>query len=145
MPYYEFHCDNCDSDSDIYQSFEEFDNPKSKPACPKCKCTSKKKFYRKFTAQVNFIDRIEPRTAGAVGEKNARKLGKEQLQLMRDEKESRRQANLQRRLDEHGVKGTVRKRDRTQETPFWREEGEKVLNLKEVKDVKKYIETGDKS
>lgn len=145
MPFYDFHCSACDTQSEIFQTFAEFDNPNTKVQCQKCGCKSKRKISRKFTPRVNFIDRVTPTTFGAVGEKNAKKLGKEQLQLMQEAKVERRQNMLQKRLETNGVNAKVNKIDKTPETPFWREPGEKVLDLKTIKDVNKYIATGEKS
>ena len=120
MPTYEFSCEKCKHSFEIFLSFSD----KHPLKCPKCK---KGKINQVFDG--NTIICIKGgNTIGQIGEANWKKHGgklKEEMAKKKEESES----NI----------------------PWWRsgkikglDKSEKPLNLSKIKNVKNYIEKGDK-
>ena len=73
MPFYDYECDNCKTVTEFQHGM--LDKPKK--TCPACK---KRKLRRIFNAP-SFIDKFDPKTIGALGEKNWKKLGKNRQEI----------------------------------------------------------------
>ena len=133
MSWYNMKCDQCGYAKEEKRSITV--GPRKK--CPKCKAVEPV-FHQIYEAPI-VIDRVI-RTVGQQAEYNARKMGKEKVaekteQLKRGY--NRRKGNL--------PAGAKRVETPT-ENPFWREgNGGKPLDLKKIKNVKKYIMSGDKN
>ena len=139
MPIYEFKC-KCG------HSHEEFMmmSAKEPDKCPKCGCKNGKGYSKSF-GQPHVIVRGDPKTFGQAAEENAKRLGKEQMQLMAEEAKTRTKKAGIRKLP----KGASRIDTSKAKTPPWRDGSmglkpmDKPLNVKKIKDVKKYIHTGE--
>jgi len=125
MPTYDYRCKNCGYQFEVYQSFDE---PKKK-ACPDCK---KKTLERLIGCGIAAFCQQDPTTIGQLGERNAKEAGKTKIDEMAAQKEQDKIKAQQLLGKEPGKK------------PWWRD-GDKPLDLKTVKNVKKYIEKGDKN
>ena len=120
MPYYEFSCDSCEYTFEVKLSYTD----KHPTKCPKCK---KEKLYQVFDGNT-VVCMKGGDTIGQVGEANWKKKGgkiKEQMQKKQEEADAK--------------------------LPWWRsgktkgfEKNRKPLDLSKIKDVKKYIEKGEK-
>jgi putative FmdB family regulatory protein len=138
MPTYTFFCSSCHHTYDEFLGMTE-----ARPsACPSC--GKKKGFGQQFT-EPNAIVRGQPKTFGQAAEENAKRLGKEQMQMMAEAD--------QERITGSKWTGPVPKGGRPKGTvegdiPFWRDGSlggpkmEKPLNPRKIKNVKKYVETG---
>jgi len=93
--------------------------------CPKCTKEALEQDYSK--KQISINDGV-CKTIGQQAEKNRKEMSKELFQ-----REAERMA---------GPKAAAK---RNAKTPWWREEGTKALDLKSVKDTKKFILTGEKN
>jgi putative FmdB family regulatory protein len=123
MPTYDYRCNACGDSFELYQSF----NDNIKRTCQKC---GQKKLERLIDCGLDAFC-YDVTTIGQQGERNAKKAGKTKVDEMvanRDENRKKAQKLLGK---EPGKK------------PWWRET-DKPLDLKKVKDVKKYIEKGEK-
>ena len=119
MPYYDLICDNCNFQQELEQSIHEA----LPTVCPQCKGETLRQDY----ASKSFIVQdADPKTVGQQAERNAKKLGSEMADI-----EARKIAGP----------ATIAKREAP--TPFWREPGSKPLDVSKIKDVNKYIATGD--
>jgi putative FmdB family regulatory protein len=119
MPTYEFCCDSCNHNFEIFLSFSE----KHPEKCPKCK---KKKLYQIFDGNI-IICMKGGDTIGQIGEKNWKKSGgkiKEEIAKKKEEEDSK--IPWWRSGKVKGLK-----------------KSEKPINLSKVKDVKSYIEKGE--
>jgi hypothetical protein len=93
--------------------------------CPQCK---KKKLERDYGVPiVPVIQDKTPKTVGQQAEANKKAMGNEQWQKKRDE-----------------LLGEKGRQQQATPTPWWRPEGSKPLDVTKIKDVQKYIETGEK-
>lgn len=126
----EYFCLTCEHRWEIETEFAK--PPKTPKKCPVCK---KKTVGQQFTTfgVVNFLE--SARNFEHASDINKKRLGKEQLQLMEDADPI-----------------ISKKKQRAKNLPWWQDgsvEGlprdEKPLDLSTIKDVKKYIETGEKS
>ncbi len=119
MPYYEFSCESCSYNFEIKLSFSESHPTK----CPKCK---KKKLIQIYDGNT-IVCMKGGDTIGHIGESNWKKSGgkiKEKMQKNKEIKESK--------------------------IPWWRSgkvsglsKKEKPLNLSKIKNINRYIETGE--
>ena len=122
MPSYEMQCPSCNHEEELTQSIHD-ELPR---VCPSCGQEGYQQLFGQPRLSDDFaIVKGEPTTLGAQAEANARRLGKELYQ---------------KKLDE-----LVPPEQQKAKTPFWRKEGTKPLDVRTVKDVGKYILTGDKS
>lgn len=126
MPNYHYICKNCEYEFEVFQSIHE--NPKKR--CEKCK---KHKLERIIYAAM-VIDKT-PKTIGSWAEAENKKLGAEQVELKK-----------KKLMEESKVPytgpGKPLKKEKIK--PWWRT-SDKPLDLKTVKNVEKYIITGDKN
>jgi putative FmdB family regulatory protein len=123
MPTYDYRCNACGDEFDLYQSFVD----KVKRTCKKC---GQKKLERLIGCGLDaFCHNVT--TIGQQGERNAKKAGKTKIEEM----------TAQRDQDRRKAQKLVGKD--AGKKPWWRE-SEKPLDLKKIKDVKKYIERGEK-
>lgn len=142
MPVYEFRCDACE------HAYSEFlaltaERPKKCPACG-----DKKSFGQVFSVP-NTIVRGQPKTIGQAAEENAKRVGKEQMEMMFDpELPQNKKPAGKGRLP----KGAKRVDTSKAETPWWRDgtvpgvpKLDKPLDVKKIKNVQKYIRTGEAS
>lgn len=133
MPTYEYACENCDNNFEVVQSIH--DNPLLK--CDKCK---KKKLYRVIGLPY-IMNHTEPKTLAQLAERNEKhRFGKYELE------EKRRTAKTQTKdvLSQNLPKGAGPPIKREAFTPWWRPGTDKPVDLKKIKNVKKYVETGEK-
>lgn len=123
MPTYDYRCNACGDEFELYQSF----TARVKRTCKKC---GQKKLERLIGCGLDaFCNEVT--TLGQVGERNAKKAGKTRQDEMAAERaESKKKA--QKLLGKEPG-----------QRPWWRKE-DKPLDLKKVKDVKRYIEKGEK-
>lgn len=145
MPTREYQCDECG------HSFEDFfypisaDHPNKCPECGEVYGDLFRQVYQGGGGSCGVIYG-SPSTFGQQAELNAKRMGKEQMQLMAEE------AKARRKKGSRVINGVERKRDTTEaETPWWRTGEvaglpamEKQLDLRKISDPKKYIETGEK-
>jgi hypothetical protein len=116
-------CDYANPDYEIWWSELPQDNFPVK--CPSCR---KKQLVRDWGEPSDCIIRDNtPKTAGQDAERNAKLLGKELTQKKAEE-----------------VLGDKTMAKRNAPTPWWREPNSKPLDVSKVKDVKRFIETGEK-
>lgn len=125
MPTYEYSCKKCKHE------FEElvFDNEKIK--CPKCGSVRLNKLFSAPNLILNSLD--SAKTFGQCAAINSKRLGKEQL-----------------KIQESTDPVTIMK-EQNSKLPWWRSgkvdglpKEEKPLDTTKIKDVTKYIETGEK-
>lgn len=117
MPKYNMICEDCEHEEILTKSIH-LPFPAN---CPKCK--SKKYRVNFAKSRTTFWDKTI-KTVGQQAEKNRKDMGEELYQ---------------RKIEELGGNKPKPK------TPWWRKEGSKPLKVEDIKDVRKYIETGDKS
>lgn len=117
---YQYQCQNCNHDFDTVQSIHD----EALTKCPKCK---RKKLQRVIHSPYIINHTGEVKTIYHQAERNTKKLGKYELQAKEQE------ANK----NYHNMPKT--------QTPWWREGTKKPIDLKKIKNTKKYIETGDKN
>lgn len=136
MPTHEFKCDKCDHGFEFFAKVMGQELPKQ---CPKCKC--RKDFHQVLGCPVISI-RGNLNTLGQLAEHNAKKMGKEQVQIKVDEAEARTK-------DKKPFTGKIpdgaRPKERlNEETPFWRDEGTKPLKVGKMskKALEKYVMEG---
>lgn len=125
MPTYDYRCNACGYEFELYQSFDD----KVKRTCPDCK---KKALERLIGCGIAAFCQQDPTTIGQLGERNAKAAGKTKIDEMAAEKEQDKKKAQQLLGKEPGKR------------PWWRD-SDKPLDLKKVKNVKKYIEKGDKN
>jgi putative FmdB family regulatory protein len=140
VPTYSMICDSCNHQFEEYRFFSEGEPP----ACPQCGCENGKSFHQKWSDNRPggwVYGEDHATTVGQQAQYNAKRAGKERLEMMADE-QNRRPTGWNKRL---GKEAPV------PETPWWRDgstEGlpkmEKPLDLKEVKNVENYIMEGKK-
>jgi len=144
MPTYEYHCDTCDTTHEESRSIHA-PHPKK---CPTCGQKAGEKFSQVFTNH-NVVCLVygNPKTIGQQAEQNAKRVGKAKLEEMA-EKEKERVSKAKGKLP----KGASRIA-RSDDDPPWFRSGEvpglprsdKPLDMSTVKDVTKFVETGQKS
>lgn len=125
MPTYDYLCSACGYEFEVYQSFTD----KVKRTCPDCK---KKTLERQIGCGIAAFCQQDPTTIGQLGERNAKAAGNTKRDEMIAQKEQDKVKAQQLLGKEPGKK------------PWWRDE-DKPLDLKKVKNIKKYIEKGDKN
>lgn len=120
MPYYEFSCDSCKYVFEIKLSYTD----KHPTKCPKCK---KQKLYQLFDGNTVVSIKGE-NTLGQIGEANWKKKGgKIKEDIAKKQEEDDKKLPWWRSGD---VKGLPKER--------------KPIDVSKIKDVKKYIEKGEK-
>jgi putative FmdB family regulatory protein len=142
MPTYQYKCDACDV------AYED-DHLMSEPhptMCPACGEPYGERFGQDY-ANYNQIGIVKgnPTTLGQQAELNAKRLGKEQMQKMVEAEKQRISG-----WKGHRPKGSSVNTTGNGETPWFRagevpglKKLDKPLNLKKIKDKKKYIATGE--
>jgi putative FmdB family regulatory protein len=142
VPTYEYQCDNCDHHYEEFRSILS-EHPTN---CPMCGI-SFGDCFRQIYDQVGQVGIVygDPKTIGQQAELNAKRLGKEKMELIKDEMRNR-TPNFTGKLPKGAKLNKMQRK-----TPWWREgklpglkKLDKPLDVDKVKDVKKYIETGDK-
>lgn len=142
MAEYEFKCGKCNHSFTLTQSMT---SPRPK-ACPKCR--ARKDFGVVIQAPIGL--RGEPRTVGALAERNSTRLGKEALELKLNSNAPKLSQAMQNRVESMG--GVVKDRKKPSgEIPWYRdgsvpgiERSDKPLDLSKIVDVDKFVNTGDK-
>jgi putative FmdB family regulatory protein len=141
MPIYAFKCDSCKHTHDEFLSIMA----KKPTKCPKC---NKAKGYGQVFTAPNMIVRGDPKTFGAAAEENAKRVGKEQMQLMEEADKARITAG--KKSSGKLPKGATSLAGQG-ETPPWRDGSfgipkmEKALDAQKVdtpEKQQKYIQTG---
>jgi putative FmdB family regulatory protein len=122
MPTYDYRCNSCGHEFEVYQSFTD----KVKRTCPDCK---KKTLERLIGCGIAAFCQQDPTTIGQLGERNAKSAGKTKVDEIAAETEASNKKAQQMLSKEAGKK------------PWWRD-SDKPLDLKKIKNVKKYIEEG---
>ena len=123
MSWYPVVCLKCNhTEPDFYKPM-----PKDWPVeCPNCKQVE---LMWDCSAPMDFVlQDLTPKTAGQDAERNKKRWGKELTQIKAEQ-----------------ILGPKEMERRASPTPWWREDGSKPLDLTKVKDVQKYVHTGDKS
>ncbi len=131
MPTYVYKCEACEYEFEEFQWMSEATLTK----CPECK---RKKLYRKPVAGALTLIYDSPTTFGQQAEINAKRLGKEQLEL---KAKAIKEKKIDLLSDKLSAGASLVDKNKEAETPFWRS-GKKPLNLKKIPDVKRYIEKG---
>lgn len=142
MPTYGYLCEACGR---AHEEFKSMSAPHP-AACPSCGEPHGERFRQDFRGSAPLgIVKGNPTTIGQQAELNARRAGKEQMRQMAEEDRAR----------VRGFTGRLPKGARpnttgTGERPWFRDgiAGnvlDKPLDLRKVKDAKKYIETGETS
>lgn len=134
MPTYVYRCDEdkdgCGHQFEIFQKMS--DSPKKK--CPECK---KWKLYKVPQLCYGFVS--EPRTLGALAERNSARMGSAEVSARTEENKTKR---------EIGMKKLPKGMRRVKEVkkPWWRKEDKPDMSLLKLseKKKKKYIMTGEK-
>lgn len=136
MPNYSYRCQKCSFEDSHFQRLA--DAPIKK--CPECRANK----YERVFGEPNAIVRGNPRTFGAAAEENAKRVGKEQLDIMKSDNDF-----STREFTGKLPKGAKRvARPKADFIPAWRDGSmgtpvmKKELNLKKVKNPQAYIETG---
>ena len=122
MPTYDYRCDRCGYEFELYQSFSD----KIKRTCPDCKKTTLK---RLIGCGLGGFCQQDATTIGQLGERNAKTAGKSKIEELGATNEENNKKAQQLLGKEPGKK------------PWWRTT-DKPLDLKKIKNVKKYIEEG---
>lgn len=142
MPNFTFDCARCG------HSLEEFlflNDPRPE-SCPECGA-AKPDFGQRFHGQapMGWV-KGDPKTFGQQAELNAQRMGKEQMQRMREE--ALKKKPFTGKLPEGA--SINREYENVKELPWYRDgsvpglpKREKPLNLDKVKDVTKYVMTGE--
>ena len=120
IPSYQFICDNCDHGFDLFQGIKE-ELPKK---CPQCKTKINNGFHQVYAAGIAIVYN-SPTTVGQQAEINEKRVGKEQLELMA--------------AHDRKIRKMPEKKKDDSKWAF----DDKPLDLKKIKDVRKYVETGD--
>lgn len=123
MPTYDYRCDGCGDEFELYQSFTE----NVKRTCKKC---GEKKLKRLIGCGIDaFCHNVT--TLGQLGERNARAAGKCKADEVAAVSSDKKKKAQQLTSSEKGKR------------PWWRDT-DKPLDIKKIKNVKKYIEEGKK-
>ncbi len=136
MPTFDFHCNTCEYDWEVWHGIHE-SHPDS---CPEC-C---RKTIRQVYGAPIVLAKGNPTTFGQQSELNERRLGKERVAKLKEKIRNPQKADtLKLPKGAKPFKGTDPK------LPWWRDgsmkglpKSEKPINLNKVKNVKKYIEQG---
>lgn len=137
MPTFEYRCKKCLEDTEQFYNTYNVKHP------TKCKSCGGKLERLCSLPVLSIKGQSRVNTVGQLAEQNSRKLGKEQIQLLEEERLAR--PEFSGKLPE----GATPVKRETAELPFWRngEDGakksDKPLDLAKVKDVQKYIKTGE--
>ncbi len=139
MPTYTYQCSACDKSHEEFRSITK-PHPKK---CPSCGEAYGKGFTQDYSQSCGIpLVYGNPTTVGQQAEINARRAGKEQLQLMKEARAKQKPA-----FTGKLPKGAKINRG-TGETPWWRS-GEvaglpksEPLNIDKIHDKTRYIETG---
>jgi hypothetical protein len=86
------------------------------------------------------INHTEPKNIVSLAERNTKKMGKYELEAKRERDKPKKEDVLSRKLP-NGAEIVKRKPPKT---PWWRPGTNKPVDLKKIKNKKKYIETGNK-
>lgn len=122
MPLYEYVCEKCEI---VCQDVHPMADPH--PPCPQCGASYGEVWHQHWQAsEQNVVG--EPSTFGQIAAKNAKRAGKEQMDLMRDEVYG---PKVPLPWFRSGKVGNLRRMD-------------KPLDLSTVKDVDRYVTTGRK-
>lgn len=131
MPSYEFVCEKCGATLEEEHSITE----KLRDSCPHCEATEPD-FHQVYQKTQPFAHVYDCHTIGQQAEKNQKEWGKELTSLKRQEIESRYQSQ---KSKAKGITGEAKGKAKTggRKKP--------ALDLNKIKDVTKYIQTGDKT
>ncbi len=141
MPTYAFGCESCGHSYEHEQSIHA-EHPTS---CPRCGATGEEVFHQLWgTYKTLGLVKGSPTTVGQQAELNARRAGKEQIQMMAEEAALPKWTGPMPEGARVNTTGTGQ--------PPWYRSGEvkgtgrleKPLDLSKVKDVARYVATGDK-
>lgn len=143
MPTYAYSCDACGCQHEEFRSISQ-PHPTQ---CPDCSEPFGDVFRQEFMGSNPIgIVRNQPTTFGQQAEINARRMGKEQMQIMAEQSKKRVSQFTGKLPDNASINTTG-----TGERPWWRDGVaglptlDKPLDMKKVKDSTKYIETGEMS
>lgn len=134
MPTYEYRCQDC---SHQYEVFKKTITRRHPRKCPEC---NSKNFGTYLGTPIGRV-KGEPKTFGQQAELNEKRLGKELMQKMREED----QARMKGGWTGPQIPGAKRV-EKSKEIPFYRqglEDPTKPLDITKVKDIPHYIETGE--
>lgn len=136
MPVYEYQCDNCHG---LHEEVQSMSTYKPTKKCPHCK---KNKLQRLFGAPLLVKD-TAPRTLGALADRNAAKMSKEQMAKIREQQKTAKDEVLYEQLP----KGLSRPEasDKPAEAAWYKKEqkvSERQLNQMTDAQKIKYIKTG---
>lgn len=142
MAEYDFKCGHCKHEFTLNQPMKA-PRPTS---CPKCRGTEK--FGQVISAPIGV--RGEPTTVGSLAEKNTSKLCREDYdRIINAGKTNGLSPQMKKKLEDQGC--VVKERKPSGKTPWYRdgsvpgtERSDKPIDLSKIKDVKKFIQTGDK-
>ena len=130
MPTYEYVCDNCEHQFEIYQSIHD-------DSLTKCSECNKNKLRRIIFATFMFIKSKDGKhTLGSIAEENSKKMGKELVGIKKKERTKKVQSALKL------PKGASRV-DKSKMNKPWYRTGDKALDVTKIKNVKKFIEEGN--
>lgn len=135
MVTYHFVCESCEVQGDVVQSIKD-----SLPEqCPECGATEPH-WHQVYSGENFCFVRQEPTTVGQQAELNAKRVGREQMQIMGEQSQiANRKAKFSGKIPSGGRKLT----DTTKAArPWWRPNADKPLNVSKLKDPTKFILEG---
>lgn len=133
MPFYEYNCDNCETP---YEEYASVSNYKVKKKCPNCK---KNTLYRIYGGGHIGVEG-EPKTLGALADRNAKKYGITEDKLLNMEQEK-----LDRQWKKDMPKGAPPNLGRLRKQAVSKAEQKKMNKLAKMTPTQqeRYIETGN--
>lgn len=135
MPTYLFVCETCGVSGDVEQSICDA----LPDTCPECGEQDASRWHQIYSGENFCFCRQEPTTVGQQAEINARRVGKEQIELMAEKSKPANHKGEFSRKFKGGTKTTERYKA---SRPWWRPHSDKPLDVKKLKDPTKYILTG---
>ena len=129
---YEYLCSNCNYNFEITQSIHD----EALNVCDQC-------FHVTLNRVIHapyIINHTNPQNMVSLAERNTKKMGKYELESKREADKPNKKDLLSKKLPKGA---SIVKRGKPK-TPWWRPSTNKPVNLKTIKNTRKYIETGNK-
>lgn len=140
MPTYNFICEACES------PLIEFEQPMTIPLptrCPFCNETNEDKFHQIYNGDNFVFCRGEPTTFGQQAERNAKRVGREQIEAMVEQSKV---ANHKGKRAFTLPSGGTPTNERYKATrPWWRPDSDKPLDITRIKDKNAFVLEGKTS
>lgn len=137
MPSYDFVCEACGHAYELTQSMRE----PLPTACPHCR-EQGERFHQVYAVNTLIIVKGDVTTVGQQAEKNARRVGKEQLAKMAEAHSISNRRARQKLGVPLGEGAKPARKTTGYKRPWWRPNTDERLDIKKVKNVKRFIEEG---